>query len=236
MLYTSFCRTFILTLALLAGLFACSLKNQRDQELPGSLYQVKRGDTIGAISRRYKISAAEIMEVNGVLEATGLKVGQYLFIPETEVFPSSKAAVAKIKIPIEDDGKTVNLILPVSKGVLFRVFDKTPERLFEGIALGAPQNTLVHAAAKGEVIYVAENVNRFGRMIIIKHDETFVSLYAHLERIDIAKGKLVVQGEVIGAVGTSGGVESPRLYFQVRKNRIPVDPERYLSKSQYVAH
>lgn len=222
----------MLTFALLVGLFACSLKNQRDQELPGSLYQVKSGDTIGTISRRYKMSAAEIMEVNGVLEATGLRIGQYLFIPETEIVPSSKAAVAKIKTPVEDDGKSINLILPVNKGVLFRVFDKTPERLFEGIALGAPQDTPVRAAAKGEVIYVAENVNRFGRMIIIKHDQNFVSLYAHLQRIDTVKGKIVEQGEFIGAVGTSGGVESPRLYFQVRKNRIPVDPERYLSKSR----
>jgi murein DD-endopeptidase MepM/ murein hydrolase activator NlpD len=232
MLHNPLCRTCILVIVFLLGPFGCSLKNRRDQELPGFLYHVKTGDTVEKIAQRYKMSAAEIMEVNGVLEATALKAGQYLFIPETEVVLPSKVAVARMQLPVEDDAKKINLILPVSKGVLFRVFDKTPERLFEGIALGAPQGTPVHAAAKGEIIYVAENVNRFGRMIIIKHDDTFVSLYAHLERVDIAKGKLVEQGEVIGAIGTSGGVESPRLYFQVRKNRIPVDPERYFSKSR----
>ena len=231
-MHSPFFRIFILTTALLSGLGACSLKNRRDQELPGALYQVKAGDTLGGIARRYRVSTAEIMEVNGVLDVASLKVGQYLFIPETEALPSlsSKEKISKTKTLIEDDSKTIDLILPVAKGVLFRVFDKTPERLFEGIALGAPQDTPVHAAAKGEVIYVAENVNRFGRMVIIKHDQIFVSLYAHLERVDTSKGKMVEQGDVIGAVGSSGGVESPRLYFQVRKNRIPVDPERYLAK------
>ncbi len=231
-MHSPFFRIFILTIALLGGLGACSLKNRRDQELPGASYQVKAGDTMGGIARRYRVSAAEIMEINGVLDVASLKVGQYLFIPETEALPSlsSKEKISKTKTPTEDDSKTIDLILPVAKGVLFRAFDKTPERLFEGIALGAPQDTPVHAAAKGEVIYVAENVNRFGRMVIIKHDQIFVSLYAHLERVDTSKGKMVEQGDVIGTVGTSGDVESPRLYFQVRKNRIPVDPERYLAK------
>jgi len=122
----------------------------------------------------------------------------------------------------------IDLIWPVKDGVVFKVFDERPESLFEGIALGAPMGASVRAVAKGSVIYVAQNVNRFGKMVIIKHDKDFVTIYAHLDKILVSKGKTVKSGDVIGHLGVSGGVSSPRLYFQVRKNRLPVDPQRYL--------
>lgn len=130
-----------------------------------------------------------------------------------------------------NESKSIQLAWPVSKGVLFRTFDQTPTRLHEGLSIGAPQNTPVAAAQSGEVIFAEDAQNHFGKMIIIKHDDAFVSIYAHLEAINVSVGKKVKKGQIIGTVGSSGGVESPRVYFQVRKDRLPVNPELYLSKS-----
>lgn len=129
-----------------------------------------------------------------------------------------------------DDGKLISLAWPVKNAVLFRTFDKNPARPFEGIALGAPALTPVMAAADGEVLFVGDYGNHFGQVVIIQHVEPFLTVYGNLDRIDVDKNKRVKQGDVIGSVGVSGGAESPRLFFQVRKNRSPVDPERYFKK------
>lgn len=70
--------------------------------------------------------------------------------------------------------------------------------------------------------------SQYGRIVIVKHEEPFVTIYAHLDEVSVTKGHKVKRLDSLGTVGTTGGVDSPRLYFQVRKNRTPVDPERYL--------
>ena len=89
----------------------------------------------------------------------------------------------------------------------------------------------LRAAADGEVVYIGDDQARYGRIIIIKHADPFVTIYAHLGQVAVSKGQKVKQKAPIGTVGVSGGVDSPRLYFQVRQQRTPVDPELYLRKS-----
>jgi murein DD-endopeptidase MepM/ murein hydrolase activator NlpD len=135
------------------------------------------------------------------------------------------------KPPVVDtDKRTIALSWPVDKGVVFRTFDQTPSRLHEGLSIGAPVSTPVRAAQSGEVLYAAQASNHLGRMILIKHKDPFVSIYGHLDTMKVKVGQMVLQGEVIGTMGTSGGVESPRVYFELRKDRMPVNPEPYFSK------
>ena len=201
----------------------------------GSVYAVQQGDTVHSIARKKQVSAFDLMEVNGIVDSGQLKPGQRLYIPEPELAlsptPKPKATPKPehrpVPVPVAD-GKTINLAWPVKKAVVFKTFDTNPQRLHEGIALGAPRGTPVHAAASGEVIYVGQDEARYGRIVIINHEEPFVTIYAHLAQIDVSKGQKVKKNDPIGTVGTSGGVDSPRLYFQVRKHRTPVDPELYL--------
>lgn len=227
---------------------ACSVKNLQRQSLPGEIYQIRKGDTLSEISRRYQISIDEIVETNGIKNYRTIGVGDYLFLPtlskeqpvnDKKYAPPKKVGRSKVaqkdnkKIKnkvTKDDGVKIDLVMPVKKGVIVQKFDETPESLFEGIGINAHKGTPVLAAANGTVIYVNENVDRFGRMVIVKHANHFVSIYAHLEKIIVADKAVVKVGDVLGAVGTSGGVETPRLFFQLRKNRLPVDPERYLGK------
>lgn len=198
----------------------------------GSIYQVKKGDTVHSIAKQKHVSAFDLMEVNGITDSKELRVGQNLYVPEAELdlamMPTAKTQNLPHVIKPALDGRKINLVWPVKNGVLFRSFDTNAANLHEGISLAAPRGTPVCSAAEGEVIYVGDDEARYGRIVIIKHEDPFVTIYTHLAHIDVMKGQKVKQKEEIGTVGTSGGIDSPRLYFQVRQNRTPVDPELYL--------
>ena len=65
-------------------------------------------------------------------------------------------------------------------------------------------------------------------MILINHGDGWVSAYGHAARIDVKRGQAVRMGDVIGRAGATGQVQTSQLHFQLRKNRIPVDPMKQL--------
>ncbi|MBH1989130.1 MAG: M23 family metallopeptidase [Myxococcaceae bacterium] len=212
----------------------------------GYVYIIKKGDTLYSISQKNHCSVMDLMEMNGIENASQLRIDQKLFVPYLESQPVVKnqtapkkpsAFVQKIPEPVfektksEEDTREIALEWPVKNAVLFKSFDSRSQTLYEGIGVGAPLGTSVHSAAEGKILYVGEEEAHYGKIVIIDHEHSFVTIYAHLDQILVKKGQRVKQGESIGTVGQSGGVDSPRVYFQVRKNRTPVDPEKYLNRS-----
>lgn len=118
---------------------------------------------------------------------------------------------------------------PVAKPVILKRFDP----YYGGIAIGSALGSQVVAAAAGEVLYAGNMGNRYGKIVILKHPPKenptrFITIYAHLNAFTVSKQGIVAKGQQIGTVGKSGGVSSPRLHFEMRKRRIPVDPLSYL--------
>ncbi|RDE09301.1 peptidoglycan DD-metalloendopeptidase family protein [Pelagibacterium lacus] len=93
-----------------------------------------------------------------------------------------------------------------------------------GINIESPEGTAVRAAENGEVIYVGNAVEGYGNLILIKHDNGYVSAYAHLANISVSKGATVARGDSIGTVGMTGSVNRPQLHFELRRGATPVDP------------
>jgi len=96
-----------------------------------------------------------------------------------------------------------------------------------GIDISAPLGEVVHAAGSGEVIYTG-SIKGYGQIIIIDHGGRTSTLYAHLSKILIDIGDKVKKGQILGQVGDSGGVPSPRLHFEVRVEGKPTDPMNWL--------
>lgn len=96
-----------------------------------------------------------------------------------------------------------------------------------GIDISAPLGEVVHASGSGEVIYTG-GIKGYGQIIIIDHGGRVTTLYAHLSKILIAIGDKVKKDQIIGQVGDSGGVPSPRLHFEVRVEGKPTDPMDWL--------
>ena len=93
-----------------------------------------------------------------------------------------------------------------------------------GINIAAPEGTPVKAAENGTVIYVGSGVEGYGNLVLIRHANGYVSAYANLKDMSVAKGAAVSRGDTIGSAGTTGAVTSPQLHFELRKGATPVDP------------
>lgn len=96
-----------------------------------------------------------------------------------------------------------------------------------GIDINAPLGEPVRSASFGTVIYIG-NVKGYGDIIILDHGGNVVTLYAHLSKIMVKLDNQVPKGQIIGQVGTSGGVPSPRLHFEVRVEGKPVNPFEWI--------
>ena len=93
-----------------------------------------------------------------------------------------------------------------------------------GINIEAPEGASVKAAENGTVIYVGSGVEGYGNLILIRHPNGYVSAYAHLKSMSVAKGAVVARGDTVGAAGMTGSVTKPQLHFELRKGATPVDP------------
>ncbi|HET7650951.1 MAG TPA: peptidoglycan DD-metalloendopeptidase family protein [Gammaproteobacteria bacterium] len=96
----------------------------------------------------------------------------------------------------------------------------------QGDLIAAPMGTPVHAVSWGRVVY-ADWLPRFGLLVIVDHGDGYMSIYAHNQSLFTQVGDWVHPGEVIAALGDSGGQENPALYFELRHNNTSLDPRKW---------
>lgn len=100
-----------------------------------------------------------------------------------------------------------------------------------GITIASPAGEPVWAVADGEVLYVGDELQGYGNMVLIRHGSGKTSSYAYLSRAAVDKYDRVKQGDIIGYVGNTGNAKKPQLYFAMRDGNTPIDPKKYLSTS-----
>ncbi|WP_246837641.1 peptidoglycan DD-metalloendopeptidase family protein [Salinicola sp. MH3R3-1] len=98
-----------------------------------------------------------------------------------------------------------------------------------GILIGAPEGTAIKAVHAGRVVF-ANWMRGFGNLLILDHGDGILTLYAHLQQIDVDPGQQVDNGQTVGAVGNTGGQSRSALYFEVRQNGNPIDPSRWIGR------
>jgi len=100
---------------------------------------------------------------------------------------------------------------------------------WQGMLIGTERSARVRAPFAGRVVY-ADWLPGMGLMIVLDHGGGYMSLYGHNEELFRKVGENVASGDVIGAVGDTGGHNQPALYFEVRRGRAPVNPENWLQR------
>jgi len=105
--------------------------------------------------------------------------------------------------------------------------------LHKGVDILAPTGTAVRAAADGIIVRVGWN-GGYGRCIIVDHGNHYQTLYGHLSRTDVIEGQEIRQGEIIGAVGSTGHSTGSHLHYEVHVGAIPVNPYRFLARASTV--
>jgi murein DD-endopeptidase MepM/ murein hydrolase activator NlpD len=98
----------------------------------------------------------------------------------------------------------------------------------EGVDFAAETGTPINAAASGKVIY-SETHSAYGKTVDIDHGNGLVTRYAHASELLVKEGELVVRGQRIAKVGSTGRSTGPHLHFEVRLNGAPQNPSRFLS-------
>lgn len=98
-----------------------------------------------------------------------------------------------------------------------------------GVDISAREGEPVHAAGDGEVIYANDEIASFGKMIVIRHADDYVTTYAHLSDMAVAQGDKVKRGQIIGKAGETGDVKTPTLHFELRKGAESLPPVGYLA-------
>ncbi len=123
---------------------------------------------------------------------------------------------------------------PVS-GEIISPFGKFKNREFNavvdnsGIQIKAPPGTPIRAVAGGLVRF-ADWFKGYGKLVILDHGQGYYSLYAQASELNVSEGQEVLSGQVIGSVGDTGSLVGSSLYFEIRKNGVPQDPQRWLAR------
>ncbi|MGB9734948.1 MAG: peptidoglycan DD-metalloendopeptidase family protein [bacterium] len=220
----------------------------------GVYHTVEKGQTLYNIAKVYNVPLEDVEKANNITDTTDLRPGEKIFIPGASktlyVPPTVKtgensaneqttthknnnnvANVNKTQEPARvehfNNRSGISFIWPL-KGKILQGFNTSNGSRHDGIDIKAPAGTPICAAANGTVIYSDDTIRGYGNMIIIKHKDGFVTVYAHNSVNLVKKNQEVKQGQIIAKVGDTGYATTPHLHFEIRLHAIPVNPLNYL--------
>lgn len=134
------------------------------------------------------------------------------------------------KLPTISARSSSKFAWPV-RGKILSAYGAKSNGLFnDGINISATRGTAVKAAENGVVAYAGNEVKGMGNLVIIQHDGGWMTVYAHMDSMNVRRGHKVSVGQKIGTVGETGKVDSPQLHFEIRKGTKAYNPSSYLKK------
>jgi|GEM_PF-541701 len=174
-----------------------------------------------------------VSEVKIITKAEQEKAAQLDSIVGNDVEKVAKAdapAAKAVKTAVASSGSA--FMWPVnSKKIISGYGPKGSGKVNDGINIASADGEPIWAAADGEVVYVGNELQGYGNMVLIKHGSNKTTTYAHLSRANVDKYDRVKQGEIIGYVGTTGNVKQPQLHFAIRDGKNPIDPVKQLNRN-----
>lgn len=188
--------------------------------ISGIKHAVVKGETIQSIAKKYKGDIDEIVQFNGLTKNSVLAVGDEVIIPDGEITGYSVSTISSTSKIRGTGGPSYDgyYIWPVVGG-------RKTQGLhgYNGVDIGASRGTPIMAAAAGQVIISRPSGwnGGYGEYIVIAHANGTQTLYSHLDTNVAYEGSYVVQGQIIGYVGSTGRSTGPHLHFEVRGAQNP---------------
>lgn len=103
------------------------------------------------------------------------------------------------------------------------------QNVHKGIDIGGNRGDPIVAVAAGKVVYAGTGIVGFGELLIVKHNDVYLSAYGHNDRLLVSEGQAVSAGEIIAEKGSSG-TDTVKLHFEIRKEGKPIDPQKVLPR------
>lgn len=206
-------------------------------------YCVRPGDTLHGIAWQTGIDHRSIAHWNGLRPPYRIYAGQTLQLkpPATRRMPPpppTRAERPKTRAKPQpprptkpgqpaEAAKRLAWSWPV-KGQLVSSF-KSSDPLRSGIKIAGTAGTQIHSAEAGKVVYSGSGLIGYGRLIIVKHNDKYLSAYGHNRKLLVAEGDQVAKGQKIAEMGTANNGDA-LLHFEIRRDGKPVDPMRLLPR------
>jgi murein DD-endopeptidase MepM/ murein hydrolase activator NlpD len=208
----------------------------QDAAPAGERHTVRSGETLSGIAQRLEVGLSELAKANGLKPPYRLYAGQKLRIPgggeayRTTVVDLGDAEPRTVRLakgappPLQGG----DFLWPVNGKVIGKYGPIDQWRRRDGIDIAAPRGAPVLAAQDGIVAYAGSGIRGYGEMILLRHDQGYITTYAHNASLLVDVGDVVRRGQVIARVGDSGDATQSMLHFELRKGRQPIDPETRL--------
>ena len=219
----------IVVLAVLLLITACGPKTRWDHT-PRFEHIVRSGETLFTIAWRYGEDPRDLARWNKLGDGKLIYPGQAIRLtPPTGERRSSSPPPAKSAgsrpLPPIPSQPPPPWIWPAAGKVAVE-YGKRPGT-GTGILIGGSNGQAVKAAAGGSVVYSGSGLIGYGELIIVKHNDTYLSAYGHNASLLVKEGQAVKKGQKIATMGEGPGGK-PRLHFEIRRNGKPVNPRQYL--------
>lgn len=210
-------------------------------------YTVKQGDTLIRIGLESGQNWRDIVRWNNIDNPNQIEVGQVLRItPPTASTAVAASANGVVTRPVTTSSVQTQAVPPAgsttavpqdaattedqvswgwpAQGPVLAGYDEVKNK---GLDLGGAAGDAVLAAADGRVVYAGSGLRGYGNLIIVKHNNTYLTAYAHNQSLLVKEDQMVRKGQKIAEMGSSDA-DRVKLHFEVRRQGKPVDPAKYL--------
>jgi len=228
-------------------------KSRTSGRLVGVWHSVGAQDTIASIAKKYQADPHKIVELNDLTGDGALKTRREIFIPkESGALPGvGYKEIENSKSNVKDKELTHNksiaeinkagtpeigqcngndsrcLSWPV-RGQVIRPFGNHGNSTHDGVDIAAEDGQAVVASKDGIVIYSGNEISGYGNMVIMRHSDGMITVYAHNKINVVSEGDEIKRNQPIAEVGKTGSAGRPHLHFELRINERTVDPIKYL--------
>lgn len=220
------------------------------EPVPPGFYRVKRGDTLIRIALDNGQSYRDIAAWNNITDPNLIEVDQVLRVKpppstarvvtkpiepikpaDSKASTDKKVATKKVEekevAAAEPKADAVDPPIKLSWPAKGKVVEEFNEAKNKGIDIAGKMGEPIQAAADGKVVYAGNSLRGYGNLVIIKHDNTYLTAYAHNRTLVVKEGESVRKGQRIAEMGDSDA-NMVKLHFEVRMNGKPVNPMQYL--------
>ena len=202
-----------------------------------NFYVLKKGDTIDKISIRFAVNKLDIIKLNKLAKPYKLIIGNKILIPKirdysvVDLIINEKVYRSKLVVP-KFNKNNKNLIknspkfIWPAKGTVTKSFGKFGKgQYYDGIDIKLGTNRPIYSTYDGKIAFIGSQIKKFGNLILVKHDNGWLSAYSNLGRYNVKQGEIIKKGKIIAFTSADSGL----FHFQLRYNRTPVNPVNYLN-------
>jgi len=240
--------------ALMLMIAGCAGSSSSLVEYTPRVHIVQPGETLFGIAWRYGLDYRDLARWNGLDNPDFIRVGQRLRLtPESSAAAGRTAASGGAQTAASPPARSAQTPAstrssasrpappplpaspppewrwPTSGPIVSRFGSGGDGAPATGIAIGGREGQAIEAAASGRVVYAGSGLIGYGQLVIIRHNDTYLSAYGYNSRLLVEQGQSVTRGQKIAEMGLGPG-RQPRLHFEIRRNGVPVDPLQFLPR------